>query len=73
MGWYQDEETTWFPDWAVKPLMWVGSLMAAVLPAGFTITMVKLIWPSPPLALNLGIYAVSVGFMLAAVKPWTAR
>lgn len=73
MGWYQDEETTWFPDWAVKPLMWAGSLMAAVLPAGFVMTVVKLAWPAPPLAVSLIAYAVSASLMLAAVKPWTAR
>lgn len=73
MGWHDEEDTTWFPDWAVQPLAWMGVLMAAVLPAGVVLAFLKLVWPTPPMAVNAVVYAVSLGLMVAAVKPWTLR
>lgn len=73
MGWYQDEETSWPPDWAIRPLAWVGAVMASVLPTGFTLALLKLAWPAPPLMFIAGLYVVWLGVMLAAIKPWTWR
>jgi hypothetical protein len=73
MGWYQDEETTGLPDWAVQPLMWLGVLLVAVLPTGVALTLVKLVWVSPPPVVTLMLYGASLGLMVTAVRPWTVR
>ena len=73
MGWYDEEEAGWLPDWAVTPLMWIGCLMAAVLPAGVAIAAWNAALPDAPLVARLAAYAVSLGLMIAAIKPWTIR
>lgn len=73
MGWHDDEEADWLPDWAVQPTMWLGCLMVSVLPAGVLMQFVQLAWSKPPAAVALGVYALSLGLMLAAVKPWSVR
>jgi len=73
MGWYDDEEKGWLPDWAVQPIMWIGCLMAAVIPAGIVLQVLAFAWVRPPTPLALGAYAVSLGLMVAAMKPWTVR
>lgn len=73
MGWYDDEEDNWLPDWAVQPIMWIGCLMAAVIPAVVVIQVAGSAWPRPPTILALSAYALSLGLMLAAVKPWRVR
>lgn len=71
MGWYDDEEKTWWPDWATPPLAWVGCLATAALPAGVLLALWNAVLPDAPPAARLAIYALSVGLMIAAVKPWT--
>lgn len=73
MGWYDDEETAWLPNWAVTPLAWLGCLMAAVLPAGVLLGVWNALLPDAPLTASLAIYALSLGLMIAAIKPWTIR
>ena len=73
MGWYDDEEEGWLPDWAVTPLMWIGCLMVAVLPAGMAIAFWNAVQPDAPPAASLVAYCVSLGLMVAAVKPWSVR
>ena len=73
MGRYDDEEKTWWPDWATTPMAWLGCLMAAVLPTGMILALWKALLPEAPLAARLAIYALSLGLMIAAVRPWTIR
>lgn len=73
MGWYDDEEDSWLPDWAVTPMMWIGCLMAAAIPAGLGVATWTLLWSQPPLGAALGAYVLCLGLMVAAVKPWTVR
>jgi hypothetical protein len=72
MGWYDDEDK-WPPDWAVKPIMWLGCLAVAVVPAGMALAALNLVWSRPPALVTLGAYLVALGLMLAAVRPWTVR
>ncbi|MDI1366075.1 MAG: hypothetical protein PSX79_14640 [bacterium] len=73
MGWHDDEEANWIPDWAVQPIMWLGCLMVSVLPAGVLMQVVRFAWSKPPAPVTLGVYLVALGLMLAAVKPWSVR
>ena len=73
MGWYDDENEDWLPEWAVQPMMWLGCLMAAVIPAGIAMQVISYAWAKPPTPLSMGVYAVSLGLMIAVVKPWTVR
>ena len=73
MGWYDDEENTWLPNWAVTPLAWLGCLLAAVLPAGVCLAVWNSVFPEAPLAASLVVYVLSLCLMIAAVRPWTMR
>ncbi|WP_165191721.1 hypothetical protein [Caulobacter soli] len=73
MGWYDDEESAWLPNWAIASLAWLGCGMAAVLPAGVVLALWNALLPDAPLAASLTVYALSLGLMIAAVKPWTIR
>lgn len=72
MGWH-DEEDDWWPDWATGPVMWTGCLMAAALPAGVCIGLWNAMLPDAPPAATLVTYLVSLGLMVAAIKPWSVR
>jgi hypothetical protein len=73
MGWYDDEQTTSLPGWAVSPLAWLGCALVAVLPAGVLLAVWTMLLSDPPPAARVALYAVSLGVMIAAVKPWTIR
>jgi hypothetical protein len=73
MGWYDDEEKTWWPAWATTPVAWIGCLAAAVLPAGVMLTLWNALLPQAPPVARLAIYILSLGLMIAAIKPWTLR
>lgn len=73
MGWYDEDEKGWWPDWATAPLMWIGSLLVAILPAAMTISLWNALGPDAPLAARLVAYGVSLGLTMAAIKPWTVR
>jgi hypothetical protein len=73
MGWYDDEEQSWLPEWAVTPLMWIGCLMVAVLPASVAIAFWNAVLPDASPAAHLVVYGISLGLMVAAIKPWTIR
>ena len=61
------------PGWVVTPLMGIGCLMVAVLPAGMAIAFWDAMLPDAPPAASLVAYCVAFGLMVAAVKPWTVR
>lgn len=74
MGWYdEDEKNGWLPDWATPPLMWVGCLAVAVLPAASVVGLWNAALPDARPVVSLIAYGVSLGLMIAAVKPWTIR
>ncbi len=73
MGWYDDEERAWLPEWAVTPLMWIGCLMVAVLPAGVAIALWNAVLPDASIVGQVVVYGLSLGVMVAAIKPWTIR
>jgi hypothetical protein len=73
MGWYDDEEDAWLPEWAITPMMWIGCLLVAVLPAGVIVGGWTLVFKQAPPGFGAGAYVVSLGLMLAAVKPWSIR
>ena len=47
----------------VQPLMWIGCLMTAVIPAAFVVQVLSFAWPKPPTALALGAYLISPGLV----------
>jgi hypothetical protein len=73
MGWYDDEQSAWLPDWAVTPLAWLGCLLAAVLPAGAGLALWNAVFAAATPVVSLSLYVVSLAMMIAAVKPWTLR
>lgn len=73
MGWYDDEEQGGLPDWAVTPLMWIGCVLVAVLPAGMAIAFWNAVLPDASPVAHLVLYGLSLGLMVAAIKPWTIR
>lgn len=73
MGWYDDEEKTWWPDWATPPAAWIGCLLVAIAPAGVCLAAWNAVLPDASPAARVVIYVVSLGLMIAAVKPWTIR
>ncbi|WP_163230739.1 hypothetical protein [Caulobacter rhizosphaerae] len=73
MGWYDDEEEAWLPAWVIPPMMWIGCLATAVLPAGVIVGGWTLVFKQAPPGVVAVAYAVSLGLMLAAVKPWSIR
>jgi len=72
-GWYDDEEEAWLPQWAITPMIWIGCLLVAVLPAGVIVGAWTLVFNHAPPGLAVGAYALSPGLMVAAVKPWSVR
>jgi hypothetical protein len=73
MGWHDDEEKTWWPDWATTPAAWIGCLAVAALPTGVALTFWNVLLPDAPPIARLAIYILSLGVMVAAIKPWTIR
>ena len=73
MGWYDDGEKGWLPDWATTPLMWIGCLLAAALPAGVVIGLWNAAAPDAPPVASFVAYGVSLGLMIAAIRPWSVR
>jgi hypothetical protein len=73
MGWYDDEKKTWWPEWAPTPMAWIGCLLVAVLPAGVLLSFWNVMLSDASPLVRLAVYALSLGLMIAAIKPWTIR
>jgi hypothetical protein len=73
MGWYDDEQGAGLPQWAVTPLMWIGCLMAAVLPAAGCLALWDAVAPDASAPAKVVTYLVFLGLMIAAIKPWSIR
>ena len=73
MGWYDDEQKTWWPDWATTPMAWIGCFLAATLPAAAALSVWNALLPDAAPIARLAIYGLSLGLMIAAIKPWTIR
>ncbi len=73
MGWHDDEEHDWLPEWAITPTMWIGCLLVAVVPATMVSSLMRAVLHQEPVIFSLLAYAVSAVLMIAAVKPWTVR
>lgn len=58
MGWYDHEEKAWLPTWAVPPLLWLGCLVGAVMPAAVVVNLWDLALPDMPLPARLAVYGV---------------
>ena len=73
MGWYDEEEASRLPDWAVAPMMWLLCLAAALMPGLLLIGLCQWLAPAAPAYAPFIAYGVALVGMVAAVKPWTAR
>ena len=54
-------------------MAWIGCLLVAVLPAGAALSLWNALLPDASPIASLAIYGLSLGLMIAAIKPWTIR
>ncbi|PXA95110.1 hypothetical protein DMC25_00250 [Caulobacter sp. D4A] len=72
MGWYDDEDVSRLPDWAVAPMMWLLCLAAALMPSLVLVALCQWLAPAAPPYVPFLAYGVGFAAMVAAVRPWTA-